>query len=325
MKKTAVIILNYNGLSDTLACFKSLLMSEEQPDWIVVVDNASEKTSRDSLLTSIAASCKFDFNTCLFLVDSKSEFSDSIQKIPATVAENRVFFIQSAENKGYSWGNNLGIILALQLGADAVWLLNNDAVVAPDALTHMRERLFSCARPGLCGSLIRYMDQPDFVQCLAGGHTNRWTGLSYLIGHKQLVKSMQNLPCHIVEKRLNFIYGASVMASRDFLTTVGLLDESYFMYCEEQDWAFRAAGRFDLVYAKQAHVWHKEGASTGWPKQARNFFAMRQLFRSRLLLTAKHTPLAMPLVLTFLGYALLRLAYRRLFKKYRCIVPGSKR
>ena len=199
------------------------------------------------------------------------------------------------------------MLLALHLGADAVWILNNDTVVAPETLTHMRERLFSSPRPGLCGSLIRYMAEPDFVQCLGGGHTNRWTGLSYLIGHKQSVSTMQMLPNEAVEKQLNFIYGASVMVSKNFLTTVGVLDERYFMYCEEQDWAFRAAGRFDLVYSRQAHVWHKEGASTGWPKKANNFFAMRHLFRSRLLLAAKHTPVALPLVLTSVGYALLRM------------------
>jgi len=324
VQKIAVVVLNFNGMNDTISCLRSLYCSKELPAWTILVDNASSPAEQKILYRTIPQICEFDPAQCLLRASSREQFSASLQSLPQTTRKNPFFFIQAAKNKGYSAGNNLGMLLALHLGADAVWILNNDTVVAPETLTHMRERLFSSPRPGLCGSLIRYMAEPDFVQCLGGGHTNRWTGLSYLIGHKQSVSTMQMLPNEAVEKQLNFIYGASVMVSKNFLTTVGVLDERYFMYCEEQDWAFRAAGRFDLVYSRQAHVWHKEGASTGWPKKANNFFAMRHLFRSRLLLAAKHTPVALPLVLTSVGYALLRMIYRRLFRTNKCVVSSGK-
>lgn len=324
MQKIAVVVLNFNGMSDTISCLKSLCCSKEKPAWIILVDNASNPAEQKALQQEVPKVCDFDADQCLLQATSLQQFSASLYNLPQATTQKKFFFILAAKNKGYSSGNNLGMTLAQHLGADAVWLLNNDTVVAPDALTHMRERLFSSTRPGLCGSLIRYMAEPDFVQCLGGGHTNRWTGLSFLVGHKQPVTTMQALPNETVEKKLNFIYGASVMVSRNFLATVGLLDESYFMYCEEQDWAFRAANRFDLVYSRDAHVWHKEGASTGWPKKANNFFAMRHLFQSRLLLTVKHTPAALPIVLTSFGYALVRMIYRRLLKKNRCVVPGSR-
>src|SRR6185437_1326402 len=54
-----------------------------------------------------------------------------------------------------------------------------------------------------------------------------------------------------------------MMVSRAFLETVGLMDEGYFLYFEEIDWAIRAEGRFTLGWAPQSFVWHKEGGSIG--------------------------------------------------------------
>lgn len=45
-----------------------------------------------------------------------------------------------------------------------------------------------------------------------------------------------------IEARINFIYGASVMASRAFIETVGLMDDRYFLYCEEH-WALYSQGK----------------------------------------------------------------------------------
>lgn len=78
--------------------------------------------------------------------------------------------------------------------------------------------------------------------------------------------------------------------------------EEYFLYCEELDWAYRARGRFELGFEPQAEVLHREGLSTG----VSNHRGLRRgprmslaLLRSRLLLTWKFHPLALPTV--FLG------------------------
>ena len=54
-----------------------------------------------------------------------------------------------------------------------------------------------------------------------------------------------------------------MLVSRDFLDEVGLMDESYFLYYEETDWAMRGKERYRLAYADDAVVYHKEGASIG--------------------------------------------------------------
>lgn len=54
-----------------------------------------------------------------------------------------------------------------------------------------------------------------------------------------------------------------MMVSRRFLEAIGLMDESYFLYFEEMDWAIRAQNQFRLGWAPLSFVWHKEGSSIG--------------------------------------------------------------
>jgi hypothetical protein len=101
-----------------------------------------------------------------------------------------------------------------------------------------------------------------------------------------------------IEKEMSYVSGASMLVSKRFLETVGLMEESYFLYFEEIDWAQRAAGRFKFVYAPGSIVYHKEGGAIGSSGSGRrrspqSFF---WLTRSRLLFTAKYHPEAVPSV-----------------------------
>jgi hypothetical protein len=229
------------------------------------------------------------------------------------VPPGSVVLLRNTENKGYAVGNNAGIRLLMQWGADAVWILNNDTVVDERALGAMRDRLFSKQRPGLCGARVVYMGT-SMLQCRAGGWANTWTGLSYLDGFKLCAnkKTLLDTP-EDVERSINFIYGACVMASRDFIETVGLMDERYFLYCEELDWAYSAKAQFALAYAPNAVIYHKEGSTTGHSNKKTNLRSLYHLVRSRILLAAKHRPLALPITCASIVFAALRMAYRRVF------------
>ena len=77
---------------------------------------------------------------------------------------------------------------------------------------------------------------------------------------------------------------------------MGLLDESYFLFFEELDWATRAAGRFSLAWAPESVVYHKGGASTGLFAAAYSARSERQLHRSQLIYARKHHPHLLPCV-----------------------------
>lgn len=319
--RAGVVILNYNGWQDTIACAESVLGNVPSPAWLVIVDNASTNDSLRWLRHWAAGNMDFalpEMGTpapCPKPLPLRELDEDAA----AEAAPAPLTLLRRKSNTGYAAGNNAGIRLLMSWGADAVWVLNNDTVVDTHALAAMTRRLFAKRRPGLCGSLVCYQDS-GLVQCRAGGHTNPWTGLSVLDGNKETVSRAAEADTARVEARLNFIYGASVMASRDFIEQVGLMDERYFLYCEEQDWAYSAKGRFDLAYAPDALVWHKEGASTGFSHANFNARRLITLTRSRLLLTAKHMPLALPSVCLSIVYAAARMVWRRLVR--RCSIPA---
>lgn len=311
-KAIGAIILNYKKWEETIDCLESVIANTHAPAWIVIVDNASNNESvkkiREWGEKNIALKTDRPMNTvCSTQFTNFIDYDDEKNELPPPAS---IILLRLPRNRGYAAGNNAGIRLLLRCGADAVWILNNDTVVEKHALDAMQKRLFSKGQPGLCGALVLYHGT-NTVQCRAGGKTTTWTGLSYLDGYKFTMEEALAESSENVEKQINFIYGASVMASRAFIETVGLMDERYFLYCEEQDWAFSANGCFDLAYAPEAIVYHKEGATTGFSSTQTNIKSLYYLTRSRLLLTAKHHPWALPTVGLSILFAALRMFWRR--------------
>ena len=93
------------------------------------------------------------------------------------------------------------------------------------------------------------------------------------------------------ETRMVYVVGASMLVSRRFLQTVGLMQEDYFLYFEEIDWAERAR-RADptltLGFAPDSIVFHKVGASAG--THSRSMLSLRYLTVNRLRFVKRFYP-----------------------------------
>jgi GT2 family glycosyltransferase len=122
-----IVCVNYNGLTDTLKCLRSLTAAAA-PD-VVVVDNASTTDPRGVLA---------------------SEFPD-------------IHILRNDVNLGFAGGNNAGIRHALAHGAEWVLLLNNDTVVSPELLDRLSEAASAHPAFGIIGPVINSMDEPDAV------------------------------------------------------------------------------------------------------------------------------------------------------------------
>ena len=115
------IVLDWNGLEDTLACVESLqglAIGDGDPNsqlTVVVVDNGSRQSP------------------CQSLAD----------RYPDVVC------LETGINLGYAGGNNFGISYALDRGADFVWVLNNDAVVDPGCLATLLQTFARADRVAL--------------------------------------------------------------------------------------------------------------------------------------------------------------------------------
>lgn len=310
-KNIAVIILNYARWPDTLICAESVLAGQERPAHIILVDNDSPDDSAQNMRGWLVARGRGVLPCVMDCSDSAVRRAESL-----TVGPMKFSLLCMKHNNGYAAGNNAGIRLALRDGADACWLLNNDTIVSETALHAMSARLFAEDAPGLCGSLLLYANEEDRVQCCGGGYTNIWTFLSRLQGADLGLAQAQQLDAAQIERSINFIYGASLMASRRFCEAVGPMDESFFLYCEEQDWAWRGMRKgFKLAYAPAAIVRHKEGLTSGMNYRQKNFKRQWLLIRSRLKATLKHHPYALPSVAAGCCYA----AVRQIARKARAL------
>ncbi len=298
------LVLNYNHWQDTVRCVESLLRCVVRPERIVICDNGSSDGSQESLAQWA------ETQTAGGLVRLTRTQAESAAELPP----GRLVLVENGANLGYAGGNNVGLRLALASGVPFVWLLNNDTTVFPEAPGALLERMEHDGRLGLCGALTRYMDEPEIVQCYGGGWHNAVWGVGGLHGDGE------RLPLGAAPKappaRLDYVNGASVFVRREFLLTVGLMEEAYFLYCEELDWAARSRGRWVLGWEPRAQVLHREGLTTGVSNRRGLGHGLRRaatLARSRLLFAWKFHPLLLPTVLAGQALAMLRKVVRRGF------------
>jgi GT2 family glycosyltransferase len=198
----------------------------------------------------------------------------------------KLILLQLKINLGYANGNNNGIHYALSnRNCDFVWLLNNDTVVHPEALSRLVQRMEARPDAGLCGSTLLFQHNPTMVQAFGGCTYNRWLSTLRHIGAGT---QLQDLPeAEAIESQLDYLVAASMLVRRSFLERIGLLNEQYFLFLEEIDWATRAKGLFTLAYAPESLVFHKEGSSTKHSDEKKlwNWYPSYCFHRNRLLFT----------------------------------------
>ena len=285
-----IIILNWNGWRDTIVCLESVFRLSYPGFRVIVCDNASVDESLDhierwahgeesvigeSALASLVSPPVPKPIGCVKLPMDSSVESPSADSPPLTL-------IQTGANLGFAGGNNVGIrhVLA-HAECDYVWLLNNDTVVDPEALSAMVRMAEADPTLGICGSLLRSFRPPHEVQS-RGRTYSRLTGRTHLIQEPAASQSASS-HAYVVE-------GASMLVRRPFLERVGLLEESYFLFCEELDWMVRARPRFKAGYSPASVVYHKMGASIGssLERGARSSFSDFYQARNRLRFTWRH-------------------------------------
>ena len=179
-----VIIVNWNGWRDTIACLESLFRSDCEELTVVVCDNASNDGSLDLIKKWAAGQLDIQYDTSLSggggarRISRALSFLDVAPDSPHLEATGvQLVLIQTGGNLGFAGGNNVGIRFALsQADCEYLWLLNNDTVVAPDALSHLVARMKEDQNIGVCGSTILEYHKPEIVQALAGATYSRWTG-----------------------------------------------------------------------------------------------------------------------------------------------------
>ncbi|MEY4750077.1 MAG: hypothetical protein RIQ60_2291 [Pseudomonadota bacterium] len=281
-----IILLNWNGYLDTIQCLKSLHNLRTENFRIVVCDNKSSDNSVEKICDWYKSFTNYSHNN-LVIYDRKSAEEGGNPNL-----DPRLVLIMTGANLGFAGGNNVGIRYCLERkDVSYIWLLNNDTEVEPDALNALITRASYNSRIGMVGSTLLYYSNRNKIQARGGCSFYPIISRAYPICGDDLRHSIDIEQQRDIEKRLKYIIGASMLISRDFIENVGLMQEDYFMYYEELDWAERARrhkNHYQLAYAADSIVYHKVGASAG--TSARSEFSLRLLYGNQLRFMRRFYP-----------------------------------
>jgi GT2 family glycosyltransferase len=219
-------------------------------------------------------------NWMMYAIDNRSNDNSLDILYAAARVDQRIQVISNEKNLGVAEGNNQGIVRALADGCEWVLLLNNDTSFQADLLHSL---VGACAENSwrVCVPKIFY-DQPSNQLWYAGGGFNPRRGhTGYHIGKDE--------PDHgQYDQAISVDYSPTccMLIHRSVIETVGLMDETYFVYFDDTDFCWRLRSHeVTIGYWPQATLVHKVGGSTGGGDSP---FTARITSRNRLFFLKKH-------------------------------------
>jgi N-acetylglucosaminyl-diphospho-decaprenol L-rhamnosyltransferase len=291
-------------------------------DLAIIIVNFNTRDYLRNCLTSIYNSRgDFAFEVCV--VDNASP-DGSADMVRTEFPQTRL--IQSAVNGGYAYANNLGLCAysfgptgaePLQTAGDSprflssedlpdppryALLLNPDTVLPSDGLAMMLEFMNQHAEAGVAGPKLVLEDGSLDLACRRSFPTPqvacyRLLGLSKLFPrHPRFGR--YNLtylnPDQVTE--VDSVVGAFMLVRREAIQQAGLLDEDFFMYGEDLDWAYRIAqAGWKVYYNPAVTVLHVKRAASRHSRKAQYEF-----YRAMRIFYEKHYAHSTPLWLHWL-------------------------
>jgi len=227
-----VVIVNHNVNGRFLIdCLESALQQARE---VVVVDNASRSEQFEPLIA------RFE-------------------------SHPRLHVIRSEENRGFAAGCNLGVELATQ---PLVLFLNPDCTIGTGSLAGLCEALQANPGAAMAGGLLTYVDGVE----QGGGRRavpTPWRSFVRAFGLSRLSRLAPNLfddfhlhrqPLPPAPITVEAISGACMLVKREAIDDFGLMDEGYFLHCEDLDLCMRArAHGWQVLFVPDAAIVHHKG------------------------------------------------------------------
>jgi GT2 family glycosyltransferase len=222
-----IVILNWNGLADTLECLASVRKLTYPNVRVQVVDNASANNEAEII---------------------EKRFPE-------------VNLLKQKENLGFCGGCNAGMKQALAEGADFVMLLNNDALVSPGLIEALLEGYERLENPGAVSPVIFKHPETEKIWFSVAEWEAVWkTGeAKFRLALDEDYDSLKNRKPYETE----FACGCCLFVSSRVIGEVGLFDERYFAFFDEAEWCVRMKKHGLTSYViPSAFMYHKVGGST---------------------------------------------------------------
>lgn len=190
-ERIAVVVVTYNRCALLLDCLAALCAQSRAPDHLLVVDNAST----DGTEAAVAAA--------------------------GFLARDDFEYLRLPDNRGGAGGFAAGLAHALAAGADRVWMMDDDALPAPDAL----ERLLDAARGA----------RDVYGSVAIAGERLAWA--MQLVADGRRVLDPETLPA-VAE--VGFLPFLGILVPAALVADIGLPEAGYFLAADDLEFCLRA-------------------------------------------------------------------------------------
>ncbi|NTU97455.1 MAG: glycosyltransferase family 2 protein [Chlorobiaceae bacterium] len=258
--KTCIVVLNWNGARDTVACLGSIFRANDLSTVVLVVDNGSSDGSPDMIL----------------------------EAFPGTE------MLRLPSNLGYAAGNNAGFRRAEEMQAGYVVFLNNDTLVEGNFSLPLVDLLENNTDAGIAVPKICYLGNPRKIW-YAGGQVRLLTGLVRHVGIRR-----EDGPEYCRPGTTDYATGCCIAMRCGDFRRAGGFDEGFGMYAEDVDLSLRVrAMGLNIRYVPSSKVLHRVSASLGGKRLKKLRRQSAGLFRLFLKHRAWSAFMLYPLLLPF--------------------------
>ncbi|HTR81289.1 MAG TPA: glycosyltransferase, partial [Bacteroidota bacterium] len=231
-------------------------------DISVVIVNYNVRDFLNNALVSVFKALE-GFEGEVFVVDNASD-DGSCEMLQKSFPH--VHLIKNTVNVGFAKANNQALALA---AGKYLLLLNPDTIVQEDTFRVLIGFFESNPDVGMAGCKILNPDGTLQLACRRSFPTpwvalTKVSGLSSVFGSTKLFGRYNLTYLNPDENyEVDAISGSCMMVRRDVYTTVGGLDENFFMYGEDLDWCYRVQKEgWKVFYVADTKIIHYKGEST---------------------------------------------------------------
>ncbi len=257
-EKISVVIVNFNAGPGLVYSVKAAISDANE---VIVIDNASS--------------------------DGSLEWLES-----AFGSDSKLRIVRGLSNEGFAKACNRGVALAT---GEFVFFLNPDCELEEGAMACLLEAIQADDEVGMVGGLLLNPDGSE----QAGGRRaipTPWRSFVRAFGLARFSKRWPKLffdfnlhkePLPKTPIEVEAISGACMLVKREAMQEIGLLDEEYFMHCEDLDWCIRfCRGDWKILFVPGARMLHHKGVCSRarpifveWHKHKGMMRFYRKLFR----------------------------------------------
>jgi N-acetylglucosaminyl-diphospho-decaprenol L-rhamnosyltransferase len=283
-----IVIVGFGRSGDIVKCLGAIAKQRDCPKFGVFICENGGPAAFDTLVQALSE----NGGPCEGLVERAEPASaDFVRaaRLRLVGTEAPVAIGQGRDNFGFAGGANAWVRpLLSEPGWTAVWILNPDTWPEPDALAE----LVSYSRKrgkGMVGSRLMIPGRSD----IASSRGLKWENLtSRLVGVDMFAPISPDPDPEDVERRMDSPAGPSMYVTRECIEKIGLMDDSFFLYWEEVDWAIRAKAACGIGYAHRSVVPHAVGSSTGSSggRAGRSSFSVYLYNRNKLHFVRRNHP-----------------------------------